>query len=219
MLRCCSSQQIRHRRHSGRRFRWDPGAASLQSGSRGCGRAAPGRPGMARRARCQRRSAHRLPRVRLQPAGPLKNAIDWVIGTGELERKIVGVTASARAQGPVEPLRAVSARIVGGDPIPRGPRFETDVAALVRVRSLQRSTVSMSNRRMASARRSAPRHWSRPGSRHSTAPMSRLSGGTRRAFGAAGSFTCGAGLSSFSAATRTSSPFLRQQGHPLPTSG
>lgn len=71
--------------------------------------------------------------------GALKNAIDWVIGTGELERKIVAITASVpateRGRLGLAALRgtlgAVSARIVGGAPIARGPSFEDDVAALV----------------------------------------------------------------------------------------
>jgi NAD(P)H-dependent FMN reductase len=72
--------------------------------------------------------------------GALKNAIDWVIGSGELERKIVGVTAAVphpdRGRRGLEALkvtlRAVSATIVGGDPIARGSSFEPDVARLVR---------------------------------------------------------------------------------------
>jgi 2-hydroxychromene-2-carboxylate isomerase/NAD(P)H-dependent FMN reductase len=72
--------------------------------------------------------------------GAVKNAIDWVIGTGELERKIVGVTASVpvaeRGRRGLEalsvPLRAVSARIVGGRPIVRGPALADEIAALLR---------------------------------------------------------------------------------------
>jgi len=72
--------------------------------------------------------------------GVLKNAIDWVIGSGELERKIVGVTAAVphpeRGRRGLEALRvtlgAVSATVVGGDPIARGASFEADVARLVR---------------------------------------------------------------------------------------
>ena len=64
--------------------------------------------------------------------GALKNAIDWVIGSGELYRKIVVVTASAPGPGRGErglralcdTLRAVDARIVGGEPIVRGPEFD-----------------------------------------------------------------------------------------------
>jgi NAD(P)H-dependent FMN reductase len=71
--------------------------------------------------------------------GALKNAVDWVIGTGELEGKVVGVTAAVNIEGRgrrglealADTLRAVSARIVGGSSIVRGPSFERDVAALV----------------------------------------------------------------------------------------
>lgn len=71
--------------------------------------------------------------------GALKNAIDWVIGTGELEGKVVAITAAVGSEGRgrrglsalADTLRAVSARIVGGSPIARGPAFEADVAALV----------------------------------------------------------------------------------------
>ncbi|HEY2515362.1 MAG TPA: NAD(P)H-dependent oxidoreductase [Polyangiaceae bacterium] len=73
--------------------------------------------------------------------GALKNAIDWVIGTGELERKPVAITAAVnypgrgrhglRALG--DTLFAVSARVVGGEKsIQRGPGEGADVAALVR---------------------------------------------------------------------------------------
>src|SRR5690349_18308197 len=56
--------------------------------------------------------------------GVLKNGIDWVIGTGELERKVVAITASVagpeRGRMGLSALRqtlgAVSAVIVGGDP-------------------------------------------------------------------------------------------------------
>lgn len=65
--------------------------------------------------------AHSLP-------GVLKNAVDWVVGSGELEGKVVGVAASApgpeRGRKGLAALRvtlgAVSARIVGGEPIVRG---------------------------------------------------------------------------------------------------
>jgi NAD(P)H-dependent FMN reductase len=72
--------------------------------------------------------------------GALKNAIDWVIGSGELERKVVAITAAVpgpeRGRLGLQALRqtlgAVSARIVGGEPITRGPGFEQEVAELVR---------------------------------------------------------------------------------------
>lgn len=71
--------------------------------------------------------------------GALKNAIDWAIGTGELEGKVVGITAAVNIEGRgrrglealAATLRAVSARIVGGSGIVRGPAFEREVAALV----------------------------------------------------------------------------------------
>src|SRR5262249_55298466 len=71
--------------------------------------------------------------------GALKNGIDWVIGSGELERKIVAITASVPGpergrrglQALSDTLAAVSARIVGGQPIARGPNFEAQVRELV----------------------------------------------------------------------------------------
>lgn len=70
--------------------------------------------------------------------GSLKNAIDWLIDTGEIERKIVAVTAATaapergrRGLGALcDTLRAVSAFVVGGEPIVRGPGFEDAVRAL-----------------------------------------------------------------------------------------
>jgi chromate reductase, NAD(P)H dehydrogenase (quinone) len=71
--------------------------------------------------------------------GALKNAIDWVIGTGELESKIVAITAAVpgpergrRGLGALrDTLNAVSAKIVGGEPIARGPGFEGAVLELL----------------------------------------------------------------------------------------
>jgi NAD(P)H-dependent FMN reductase len=71
--------------------------------------------------------------------GALKNAIDWVIGSGELNRKVVAVTASAAGPGRgvlglnalLGTLAAVDATVVGGAPIVRGPTFEREVAALL----------------------------------------------------------------------------------------
>lgn len=71
--------------------------------------------------------------------GALKNAVDWVIGTGELERKVVGVTAAVAIQDQgrrglealQQTLRAVSARILGGNPIVRGPCFDQDLSSLL----------------------------------------------------------------------------------------
>jgi len=69
--------------------------------------------------------------------GSLKNAIDWVIGSGELEGKVVGVTASTASsergrkglRALMDTLGAVSATIVGGEPIVRGATVE--IAELV----------------------------------------------------------------------------------------
>ena len=71
--------------------------------------------------------------------GVLKNGIDWVIGSGELEQKIVAITAAVagpeRGRRGLEALRdtlsAVRATIVAGDPISKGLGFESQVAALV----------------------------------------------------------------------------------------
>lgn len=60
--------------------------------------------------------------------GVLKNGIDWVIGSGELEEKVVAITAAVpgpeRGRRGLQALRdtlsAVRATIVGGEPIPRG---------------------------------------------------------------------------------------------------
>ncbi len=71
--------------------------------------------------------------------GALKNGIDWVIGSGELEGKIVAVTAAVPSpergrrglQALCDTLSAVRAVIVGGRPIPKGPEFASRVAELV----------------------------------------------------------------------------------------
>jgi NAD(P)H-dependent FMN reductase len=71
--------------------------------------------------------------------GVLKNAIDWLIGTGELERKVIAITASVPGASRVrlglaalrQTLGAVSATIVGGEPIVRGPGLEASVRALL----------------------------------------------------------------------------------------
>jgi NAD(P)H-dependent FMN reductase len=71
--------------------------------------------------------------------GSLKNAIDWLIGSGELESKLVAITAAVpakeRGQRGLHALRdtlgAVNARIIGGEPIARGPDFESAVGELV----------------------------------------------------------------------------------------
>jgi chromate reductase, NAD(P)H dehydrogenase (quinone) len=72
--------------------------------------------------------------------GVLKNAIDWLIGSGQLEQKVVAITAAVdgpgRGRRGLEALRdtlcAVRATIVGGEPIPKGLGLEFQVAALVR---------------------------------------------------------------------------------------
>lgn len=71
--------------------------------------------------------------------GALKNGIDWVIGSGELEGKVVAITAVVpgpeRGRRGLQALRdtlsAVRATIVGGEPIVRGPGLEAQVAVLV----------------------------------------------------------------------------------------
>ncbi|MCU1388810.1 MAG: NADPH-dependent reductase [Ilumatobacteraceae bacterium] len=86
--------------------------------------------------------------------GSLKNAIDWMIGSGELERKIVGVTASvvhpARGRRGLDALMrtlaAVSAQVVGGEPIAKGAgdteALRTLVSAVVEaVHAAEGSTV------------------------------------------------------------------------------
>ena len=72
--------------------------------------------------------------------GVLKNSIDWVIGSGELEQKVVAITAAVngpeRGRRGLDALRdtlsAVRATIVGGEPIVKGPGLESQVAAFVR---------------------------------------------------------------------------------------
>ena len=71
--------------------------------------------------------------------GALKNAIDWLIGSGELEAKVVAVTASTPApeRGRMglaalsTTLGAVRAHIVGGEPIARGRGEEAALRALL----------------------------------------------------------------------------------------
>ena len=73
--------------------------------------------------------------------GALKNRIDWVIGSGELEGKVVAITAAVPArergrrglQALRDTLSAVRATIVGGEPIQKGPELERDVTELVRM--------------------------------------------------------------------------------------
>lgn len=71
--------------------------------------------------------------------GVLKNGIDWVIGSGELEQEVVAITAAVPSaeRGPrgLQALRdtlyAVRVTIVGGVPIPRGPHFDREVRVLL----------------------------------------------------------------------------------------
>ncbi|MEI9936016.1 MAG: NADPH-dependent FMN reductase [Pseudomonadota bacterium] len=73
--------------------------------------------------------------------GSLKNAIDWLIGTGELEGKLVAITSAVA--GPLRgklglaalraTLGAVSARIAFQEPIARGLSFEEDIAEMLRL--------------------------------------------------------------------------------------
>lgn len=71
--------------------------------------------------------------------GSLKNAIDWLIGTGELESKLVAITSAVpaleRGRLGLAALRttlgAVSARVVFQEPIARGPSFEPEIASVL----------------------------------------------------------------------------------------
>lgn len=72
--------------------------------------------------------------------GVLKNAVDWVIGSGELHEKPVAITAAVPGaergrlglQALRQTLNAVNVDLVGGEPIVRGATFKDDVASLVR---------------------------------------------------------------------------------------
>jgi NAD(P)H-dependent FMN reductase len=72
--------------------------------------------------------------------GVLKNGIDWLIGSGELYRKTVALTASVaeRHRGLKglaaleETLGAVDAHIVWSQPAVRGPDLAAEVAGIVR---------------------------------------------------------------------------------------
>jgi chromate reductase len=71
--------------------------------------------------------------------GSLKKAIDWVIGSGELERKVIAITASVnhpeRGRRGLQALRdtfqALSVVVVGGEPSVRGPAFDSQLEALL----------------------------------------------------------------------------------------
>jgi len=72
--------------------------------------------------------------------GVLKNAIDWLIGSGELERKVVAITASVpsieRGRQGLAALRqtlgAVRAVMVSDEPIARGPTSEATIRDVLR---------------------------------------------------------------------------------------
>ena len=71
--------------------------------------------------------------------GALKNGIDWAIHSGELEYKVTAMTAAVPVvqrglmglQALRQTLNAVSAHIVGGEPIAKGANFERDVQSLL----------------------------------------------------------------------------------------
>jgi chromate reductase, NAD(P)H dehydrogenase (quinone) len=71
--------------------------------------------------------------------GSLKNGIDWLIGSGELERKVVAITAAVKSadrgqrglQALAGTLAAVSARLVGGEPTLVDATFDSAVAHLL----------------------------------------------------------------------------------------
>ena len=71
--------------------------------------------------------------------GALKNGIDWVIGSGELEQKVVAITAAVPGvdrgrrglQALHDTLSAVRATIVGGEPIVKGRDLEARVTELL----------------------------------------------------------------------------------------
>jgi chromate reductase, NAD(P)H dehydrogenase (quinone) len=77
--------------------------------------------------------AHSLP-------GALKNGIDWVVGSGELHRKVVAITAAVAHPGRgrlglgalAQALRAVDAIIVWDEPTVRGPDAIASVGRIVR---------------------------------------------------------------------------------------
>jgi len=72
--------------------------------------------------------------------GALKNAIDWVFGSGELYRKPVAITAASTGPGRGrrglaalhQTLNALDALVLGGEPIARGPGADTAARALLR---------------------------------------------------------------------------------------
>ena len=91
--------------------------------------------------------------------GVLKNAIDWLIGSGELEGKLVAITASTpiavRGRLGLRALRdalgAVRAEIVGGEPVVHGPTEEAELLDLLQ------TLVNRAARRAAGRPEAAPR--------------------------------------------------------------
>lgn len=71
--------------------------------------------------------------------GSLKNAIDWLIGSGELEGKVIAITSAVpwpeRGRLGLAALRstlaAVSAKVPFEEPITKGPEFEVQVSRLL----------------------------------------------------------------------------------------
>ncbi|HEY0466092.1 MAG TPA: NAD(P)H-dependent oxidoreductase [Polyangiaceae bacterium] len=71
--------------------------------------------------------------------GSLKNAVDWLIGSGELEGKLVAITSAVAVpeRGRLglaalcTTLGAVSARIAFQEPIARGPNLERELSKLL----------------------------------------------------------------------------------------
>jgi len=71
--------------------------------------------------------------------GSLKNAIDWLIGSGELESKLVAITSAVAVpeRGRLglaalhTTLGAVSARVAFQEPLARGPNLESEIARML----------------------------------------------------------------------------------------
>lgn len=84
--------------------------------------------------------------------GVVKNAVDWVIGSGELEGKPVAVTASTPSlergrrgiRALTDTLRAVSARLLWDVPIARGDGQDAQLGELLAC--LQEAALSEMNR-------------------------------------------------------------------------
>lgn len=72
--------------------------------------------------------------------GVVKNAVEWTVSSRELAGKSVAITAAVtspeRGRLGLLALRAtlesVGAHVVGGEPIAKGPAFESDIERLVR---------------------------------------------------------------------------------------